>query len=656
MSRTVENGSIMIKMANSTNSVLSALLAAHYCVALRLSVVIFLCIKSAFSPKSASFRTRQKDAQPTVFALNTLAIWKWTKGKKIIALVLFLLSATSANAQDLSARLDRNKVSLDDTFTLIIRSTAMSIFDSPDLSPLEKDFEVLGTNRSSQHSIINGKTQSSLEWHISLAAKREGALVIPPIEVDGNQTPALVVDVSKSTFAKNNAGFEPVFIESEIDTSEIYVQAQAIMTVRIFYAVALERGAQLSELTVENAVVKQLNEAAYETKIKNMNYNVHEVKYAIFPQRSGTLEIPAQTFSALLATRRRSGSLFDNFGGARGNGRPIRATSDTHTIEVLPQDARFTGEHWIPAEKISIIENWSKDIDQLKAGEPITRSLIVESVGLQGSQVPPLNLKPIENAQQYPDQPETADEDTALGVIGTRIESMAIIPAGGGKLVLPEVKIDWWNTRTNSQESATIPAQTLRVAGTPLAKPEPNQPLAPANNGAVNTAQPSSSSDPLSSDPVQSEEASDGAANFWRTTTWLALALWLGTLAYVAWARATRPSVSETIIKPRSKKDALRELEKASQSGDALTIKKSIIEWGREHTGRKNLSALSAIAAHFKDEKISRELEALDAALYKNQGKQFSGEPLMAAIRQALAGQDKKVVSRGSDLEPLYRA
>ncbi|MFK8021764.1 MAG: BatD family protein [Pseudomonadales bacterium] len=570
--------------------------------------------------------------------------------------MLFLLSAISANAQDLSARLDRNKVSLDDTFTLIIRSTAMSIFDSPDLSPLEKDFEVLGTNRSSQHSIINGKTQSSLEWHISLAAKREGALVIPPIEIDGNQTPALVVDVSKSTFAKNNAGFEPVFIESEIDTSKVYVQAQTIMTVRIFYAVALERGAQLSELTIENAVVKQLNEAAYETKIKNMNYNVHEVKYAIFPQRSGTLEVPAQTFSALLATRRRSGSLFDNFGGARGNGRPIRATSETHTIEVLPQDARFTGEHWIPAEKISIIENWSKDIDELKAGEPITRSLIVESIGLQGSQVPPLNLKPIEHAQQYPDQPETADEDTALGVIGTRIESLAIIPAGGGELVLPEVKIDWWNTRTNRQETATVPAKTLRVAGTPLAKPEPVQPLAPTNNSSAQPSSSSSSSDPLSSNTAPGAEGNQGHSSFWRTTTWLALALWLGTLAYFAWLRPSRPNVGETIIEPRSKKDALRELEKASQTGNALSIKKSLIEWGREHTGRKNLSALSTIAAHFKDETISRELDALDAALYKNQGEQFSGEPLMAAIRQALASQDEKVVSRGNDLEPLYRA
>ena len=146
-----------------------------------------------------------------------------------------------------------------------------------------------------------------------------------------------------------------------------------------------DRAAPGVHIEIENAVVKQINEAAYETKIKNMSYQVHEVKYAIFPQRSGTLEIPKQTFSALLANRRRSGSVFDNFGSVR-RGRPISAESKTHSVEVLPKAPAYTGKHWLPAGKISLIESWSKDLGELKAGEPVTRSVIVEAIGLQGSQ------------------------------------------------------------------------------------------------------------------------------------------------------------------------------------------------------------------------------------------------------------------------------
>lgn len=566
---------------------------------------------------------------------------------------LLLIGAALAHAQELTARVDRNKISIDDTFTLIIRSTAMSIFDSPDLAPLEQDFEVLGTSRNSQHSIINGKTQSSLEWHVSLAAKREGAVVIPPIEVDGKKTQAIVIEVSKSSFATNNSGFEPVFIESEIDSDSLYVQAQLIMTVRIFYAVALERGAQLSELDINNAVVKQINEAAYETKVNNMSYNVHEVKYAIFPQRSGSLEIPAQTFSALLTNRRRSGSPFDNFGSSR-RGRPISAESQVHQVEVLPQAPGYNGKHWLPAEEINLLETWSKDLSELKAGEPITRSIIAEAIGLQGSQIPPLEIAEIQDAQQYPDQPETADEDTNIGVTGTRIESVAIIPAGGGTLTLPEVSLSWWNTNTNRQELATLPAQTLTLSGAPLIKPNTSTNAA-HSVAAANTTNESPAGTALDGGALDAQTA-PAVGKFWQYTTWLAVILWLATWAYFA----TRKPIAALAEKPKTtkvdSKAALRAIEKVAQNGKPDALRAAIITWAKQHTGLHSISALSSVASYFGNAQLTSELNALDAALYKGETGSFNGGQVVSAIKSAIESQPKPNAKKRYDLEPLYRA
>lgn len=564
------------------------------------------------------------------------------------------MSSQALSAAELTARVDRSKIGLDETFTLVIKSTSMSIFDSPDLEPLEQDFEVLGTSRNSQHSIVNGKTESSLEWHVSLAAKREGALVIPPIEVDGDKTDAIIVQVSKSSFAEKSGGFEPVFIQSEVDSEEVYVQGQLILTVRIYYGVALSRGAQLSDLEIPNAVVKQLNEASYETRVRNMNYNVHEVKYAIFPQRSGSLEIPSQTFSALMASGRRSGSLFDNF-GSPSRGRPIRAASETHSIKVKPQAAEFTGSDWLPAENIELLETWSKELSELKAGEPITRSLIVESKGLQGSQLPPLNVSDLKGAQQYPDQPETADELNSTGVIGTRIESQAIIPANGGQLRLPEVRLPWWNTRTNRQEVAVIPEQVLQVDG-PLAAPAEPAQEARAGSAALASSPEQNNGSVGTDDTIQLAPESGGVNSFWQYATLLTLVLWGATVLYFVLSRKQALTTDKIVSKEPQAKAARTTLSEACKENNPARMKHALIQWARAVTGKKHLSSLSAVASALPNDELKRELKALDEALYQSNSSSFDGSAIDKAVTELTEQNKSKRSFRGPELEPLYRA
>lgn len=555
---------------------------------------------------------------------------------------LALLSTHAFGA--ISAKVDRSKISIDDTLTLIITSTKGSMLNPPDLSGLQKDFEVLSQSRKSQVSIANGKSTATMQWHIALAPKREGGLVIPPVEIEGEQSSPLVVEVVKSKFEERSGGFKPVFIESELSADEVYVQSQLLLTVKVFYGVVLHRGDQLSPLEVEGAAVSEINETQYETRVNNMPYVVREKTYAIFPQRSGTLTIPAQQYDAMMSTGQRR-SLFDSFGGAMG--KPVRVHSKALEVNVLPRADEFSGQHWLPAQNIELIESWSDDETALEAGKPITRSVFIEARGQQASQLPPLDLARLDGAQQYADQPETSDEHTASGVIGTRIEAEAIIPTHGGDLVVPAVRLKWWNTTLNREEEAVLPAQTLTVSGAPA---PPN--TAPSEED-TDTAETSSSV--VENEPSTNEDAqAQGLGNIWKPIALIAALGWLVTLALLIFRKrpATTKSVGEK-TDTRPSNHSLKAFIAASNAGNAAETKRLLIEWASEDG--ENISSLAALGAKHDSRELKEQLNLLDAHLYRD-GAAPDYTRLTAIVEALNEARRSAKTAKGPSLEPLYKA
>lgn len=524
-------------------------------------------------------------------------------GKSLLGALLLACALAShhAIAASVKAFVDRNKLSIVDSFSLTIRSNESSLFDSPDLTELEEDFEVLGTRRSSQHSIVNGRAESTMEWHIDLAPKRVGDLVIPPIKVNGESTEPIVVQVSDTPPPAERAGNDPVFLESEIEQNEVYVQAQLILTVRIYYAVAIARGAELEELEIADALVTKLNEASYETSIKTMRYNVHEVKYAIFPQRSGELHIPAQTFSARLSGQRG----YSVFGATRG--KPVRARSQEHSIKVKPKASKYTAKYWLPAKNLSLVESWSKDPEQLRVGEPITRTITITTEGLQAAQIPPLDMQDLANAQQYPDQAKNNDEPTLGGVTGTRIESVAIIPGTGDSLQLPEIRLPWWNTKTNKQEVAIIPAKQLPLLGGAAVQPAP---AAPTTSTAIDpTTQPATTA---------TQQAAPAVAKFWVYSAGLLALAWALTLLYVFYLRQQmqRTPITAEPTTRINEAQAFAKVNAACDTRDSTELRTALIEWARIYWNSESMSALSDISRRCNDNCLQSLLIELDRTMY----------------------------------------
>jgi hypothetical protein len=250
----------------------------------------------------------------------------------------FLLMITGLNvyAGNLTASVDRDELGLEETFTLVLRYDEQ-INTTPDYELLRKDFDILNTQSGTQMSIINGSMEASTEWKIALAPKRIGKLLIPSFTIDGAISDAIEITVEgKSKSPKNTDNNVTVEVETSKDTS--YVQEQIIVTLRLYTTVGLN-GVELQPLQVKDALVVNIDEKQYQTKINGRPGAVVETRYAVFPQQSGELIIPSMLYQVSVSSGQRD--LWDRFYGNSQNN-ILRLRTDEQRINVLPAPASVT--------------------------------------------------------------------------------------------------------------------------------------------------------------------------------------------------------------------------------------------------------------------------------------------------------------------------
>jgi len=202
-----------------------------------------------------------------------------------------------------SASVDRDHIALSESFQLVIRVEGSMRAEEPDLAPLERNFEVLAATAIPVSRSRTGRSESATTWQISLMARHAGELTIPAIEVGGERTQPIAIRVSEDPPPASAAARE-VQLQVETDAAEVHVQQQLLLTVRLLHAVNLNRGATLEAPEIPDAVVRELGEDSYEKLVDGRRYGVFERRYAVFPQKSGELVVPALGFHGRGGRRR----------------------------------------------------------------------------------------------------------------------------------------------------------------------------------------------------------------------------------------------------------------------------------------------------------------------------------------------------------------
>jgi len=558
----------------------------------------------------------------------------------IIAMLVLVLGANVTLAS-VSASVDRNRMTLGDTVRLTINATDGEDITERELQPLQTDFEILQRATSSNTSIINGRVSHSRQVTIDLAPRREGNLKIPAMQFGQSKTPSLTVVVGPPSDTQTDG--QSVVFEAEVDHEDVYVQGQVILTLRVQQAVTLA-GRSISPLKLDDAFVKPLEQRSFQRVIGGRPWSVDELRYAIFPEQSGTLTIPAQIFSGRIERGR--SSFFDIGGG----GQLVRRSTQPITIDVLPKPAIYPKEDWLPAQQLTLQETWSTPPEELRVGESSTRTIRIVGEGLQGAQLPPILFTKTEGLKYYPDQPTIAEQEIPGGLEGIREDSAAVVPTRAGSYVIPQIRIPWWDTTSEQLRYAELPERALTVKGavagavtdtvTGAATADPlgtssdtGTAPAPALNAATDGAA-SSVNDFTAATDVAASAAAQREIRFWQILSAISALGWLLTFVYRRRNRVPSPQSSSEIAAIVSEKKAFKQLLFACSEGDAARARATVIAWSAAFTPGVAAVSLDQVAQKWGDEELGQLLGKIDEALYRPGENAWNGEELAACLRR----------------------
>jgi len=557
--------------------------------------------------------------------------------KKLFFLLLLLnLVPGNVFAAQIGVSFDRNPVSLDEPFQIIFTANDTPDND-PDFGPLEQDFEILGQSQSSNSSWINGQSSKTIQWTVNVMAKHPGSLVVPAVKFGDDVSQPASVLVTQATANKAVDTDDDLFLEVEATPQSPYVQSQVLYTVRLYRRVEIAQ-ASLNEPELGDAVIEKLgDDSNYNTQINGVNYLVTERKYSIFPQKSGSLTIKPLMLTAEVVANTRPN--FNGFFNSQMT-KTKKISSKSVTLDVKPAPATFTGKHWLSAEQLVLKEEWSGDNQQMKVGEPLTRTLTLLAKGTTVGQLPEINIGKIDDRlKTYPDQPVLQEQKKPEGLIAFREEKIAVIPSKAGFYKLPAIEIPWFNSQSQKMEIAKIPETAITALDAAGAQQAPVTPLAPAE---VQQPQKTEQSTPITTPPQQQ--------NIWLWVSVFLASGWLATLAYFLIKRSAKKPVAEKSEREICLEDSVKSLKKACADNNAAAAKDALLAWGRQKYGAASLGAI----AELSDARLRDEILYLNRILYSREPEQWQGKKLFQAFVENKA-REKIAATDDDKLESLYR-
>lgn len=376
----------------------------------------------------------------------------------LIGSALMFLSLITVNPAQagLTATVDRTIITDLDLIRLTVRASDDAVDEEIDFSALRQDFEIVNERQNSNQSIsiINGQTERVVykDHVLTLQPKRMGNLFIPVLRAGNERTQPITIRVQPQSASERDRMRQFVFFETSVDTNETYVQGQIIYSVKLFYTEAIGGDFPQAPSLPDTVVETIESENRYESIRDGRRYYVLEKRYALFPQRSGEMVLPRERF---IGTRGR--------GGVFSQRQRVSAVSESHTVNVQTIPQSFSGDAWIPAKALGIREAWTENPPTFRVGEPVNRQLAISAIGLSSTLLPALGDMEIDGAKVYADPPMTENRVSGDGVTALQVTTVGIVPTEEGPLTLPEIRVPWWNTQTNREEVAIVPAATYDV-------------------------------------------------------------------------------------------------------------------------------------------------------------------------------------------------
>lgn len=523
-------------------------------------------------------------------------------------LLVFLCVFSWAVQAEIQVTVEPSQVIMGDIFKLTLTQDNPQNGGVPDLTTLQKDFVILGTERQVNYAIINGQAQSASQWIITLKALKPGILTIPSIKFGAEQTNPVTINVAERGKAQDSqlepAQQQDIVLTAEVNEKKPYINQQVIYTVKLYNRKRL-LDADYQGPKVDNALLIPLGDAKrYHSVQNNINYVVEEQSYAIFPQKSGTLNIIAPTFTALV---------YDI------NPQRIQATDKPISLTVQPIPAQFKGKLWLPAKEVKLTEQYENTSQTLSQGSTLTRTVILEGVGIPAQLLPTLNFEELEAFSVYPEKGPDHNQ-VKQGELVSRTEiKVTYLFNKAGKVTIPELRLPWFNIETGKKEFAILAPRSIDITPSTSTQPNKDNAAPKISSQAVTKNQSATATDSHSKNPF----------NWAWIVAFLFACAWVITLGLWLWQRRSNSKPTHK----RQYKKALDELAKACAECNPEKARDALLKWASLNWPDASVLNLTDVGKLVRDVHLKKQLHILSQALYKSAEKTlWRGDELIRAV------------------------
>lgn len=369
---------------------------------------------------------------------------------RILFALLGLLCLPAIALEQLDAQVDHSRLYAKQSLLLTIKADDQLGAGALDIQPLLRHFMVGEVRFNTQSA--NGHYVS--QWQIPLLPLQSGSQQIPALKVADLLTPALLIEVSDKP-APASTSKTPLSMEVHLDKAQLYSHETGLYQVRLFQ----RPGSQLisaSSPLLQDQRLHQIGDDQPDTQImdgKRVKLLIRT--YALRVDTPGDYQIQGP----LLQGQRLSsdGTAVQDF---------LQQADSLHlTISPLPEAAQGR----LPSQELSLQTSWLPSQGPFRVGEPILRTVTLKARGNTLDQLPEIPLPQIDGFRSYEDGIQNKESADEHGLIAERSIRQAFIPLQAGTLTLPELQIDWFNTRTGQIQSthSGLPSLTIQAANSP---------------------------------------------------------------------------------------------------------------------------------------------------------------------------------------------
>jgi hypothetical protein len=185
--------------------------------------------------------------------------------------------------------------------------------------------------------------------------------------------------------------------------------------------------------------------------IANQAWQIIRYPLALYPQKSGQLEIPP------IIVR------FNTSAGFGSTEKSFELETKPINVTVKSPPGVSDGDIVITTTSFELEHSWQPQSKTAKPGDAFTLTITRRASEISGMLLPPLPVFRTEGLAAYPQTPQVNDKTNRGDLTGERVDSIIWVAEKPGSLAIPGIRFKWWDPGSQELKQLVAPGLTLDI-------------------------------------------------------------------------------------------------------------------------------------------------------------------------------------------------